>query len=337
MKCAKDEPVYDRAYGALLGAFVGDALGVPLEFETNVTEQDVKQAIKLSGGGFHRVAPGQISDDSELALASLYGLLDSRGMSEQERLDKIATMYCRWIRSSPFDRGLTCTRAFSMQPDMPNIAEAMKAHVKTCNEVSKSNGALMRLAPLIVYAHKLSTKDLVEVVRQDAMLSHPNQTCQDVNAVFAVAVAHLINFPGDSVGAVRSAERFANEHANAEVNEWLALSADVDYVMTLDCCSALIGFVKWAFLLAFHHLRWNSSYIAAQKDVLRRGGDTDTNAAIVGCMIGALHGASKIPEDLKRPVLICKSNRPDWLQAYHLPKLFKSLYQLSCKIDRPHV
>jgi ADP-ribosyl-[dinitrogen reductase] hydrolase len=32
------------------------------------------------------------------------------------------------------------------------------------------------------------------------------------------------------------------------------------------------------------------------------GGDTDTNAAIVGGMMGALHGVAAIPEYMRRPV-----------------------------------
>lgn len=39
------------------------------------------------------------------------------------------------------------------------------------------------------------------------------------------------------------------------------------------------------------------------RQIIKEGGDTDTNAAIAGGMIGALVGYKNIPEDLKQKVL----------------------------------
>ena len=50
------------------------------------------------------------------------------------------------------------------------------------------------------------------------------------------------------------------------------------------------GFVKIAFVHAFRHLRRNSGYLEAVRGVLSIGGDTDTNACIVGGLIGAAEG-----------------------------------------------
>jgi len=38
---------------------------------------------------------------------------------------------------------------------------------------------------------------------------------------------------------------------------------------------------------AFYYLKNNYAYTAAIEDILLRGGDTDTNAAIVGGLLGA--------------------------------------------------
>lgn len=64
------------------------------------------------------------------------------------------------------------------------------------------------------------------------------------------------------------------------------------------------------------------------------GGDTDTNAAIVGGMIGALHGASSIPEYMKMPVLARGMNspgipRPAFLATDALPSICQQLHQLA--------
>ena len=61
---------------------------------------------------------------------------------------------------------------------------------------------------------------------------------------------------------------------------------------------------------------------------LQKGGDTDTTAAIVGGMIGAFHGSSKIPQSMLRAVLERDTSqgpqRPDFL-----------LPSTSCELGRP--
>jgi hypothetical protein len=42
---------------------------------------------------------------------------------------------------------------------------------------SKANGALMRITPLTLWAHRLSQHDLVQAAKSDAQLTHPNKTC----------------------------------------------------------------------------------------------------------------------------------------------------------------
>lgn len=56
-------------------------------------------------------------------------------------------------------------------------------------------------------------------------------------------------------------------------------------------------------MLAFAALRRRLPFAEAIQWTLERGGDTDTNAAIVGAMIGALWGASGIPASMCCPVL----------------------------------
>ena len=65
--------------------------------------------------------------------------------------------------------------------------------------------------------------------------------------------------------------------------------------------------------------------------MLQRGGDVDTNAAIVGGMMGALHGLQRIPACLKEPVLARTADSPGkmvpaLLCASHIPKLATALY-----------
>jgi ADP-ribosylglycohydrolase len=62
-----------RALGSVLGAFVGDAAGAYLEFWRGgkIREKDVEEALTFPGGGAWLVGPGQITDDSEMAMCIL--------------------------------------------------------------------------------------------------------------------------------------------------------------------------------------------------------------------------------------------------------------------------
>lgn len=84
-----------RAMGCVLGAFVGDAAGAVLEFigHKNINETSVAEAMKMPGGGVFKVGPGQITDDSEMAMCLLHAAYDDH---EHLNLDKIAENFGKW-------------------------------------------------------------------------------------------------------------------------------------------------------------------------------------------------------------------------------------------------
>ena len=63
----------DHALGALVGLAVGDALGTTLEFQ-RLPPQPFTPLVagphrEVTGGGPFRVAPGQVTDDTQMAVA----------------------------------------------------------------------------------------------------------------------------------------------------------------------------------------------------------------------------------------------------------------------------
>ena len=82
------------------------------------------------------------------------------------------------------------------------------------------------------------------------------------------------------------------------------------------------GFVRIAFTHAFHHLYQATPFYEALAAILTGGGDTDTNACIAGGLLGALHGAEAIPEQMRSAVLNCDlsrgQSRPNWLRPINL-------------------
>jgi ADP-ribosylglycohydrolase len=78
------------------------------------------------------------------------------------------------------------------------------------------------------------------------------------------------------------------------------------------------GFVRVAFRLAFWQLLHAHDLAGALVDTVNRGGDADTNGAIVGALLGARDGAASIPAAWVDVVLNCNPAEP-WnrMGKYH--------------------
>ena len=63
----------DRAFGCILGAFIGDSCGSFNEFNNNIlTDEQMEECMEMPGGGpWAGIGAGQITDDSELAMCLL--------------------------------------------------------------------------------------------------------------------------------------------------------------------------------------------------------------------------------------------------------------------------
>ena len=313
--------------GSILGALVGDAAGATLEFLPQTpTRSQVKQAMAMVGGGALRTAPGQITDDGEMAICLMHALAGEDSFS----IERVAINYLMWYQSIPFDIGRTTSSGLSgglKQPD-GMIHRGMWAAAEQYNRGSKANGGLMRIAPLGVWGWRLSEEDLVKAVCQDNRLTHPNPTCQHCSALYCLAIRHLMLNPQDSEGAFQTAEEWAEALGNREVQEWLSLAernVDVGYTPS-------IGFVKYGFVHAFRHLKNKTSYIDAIFETLIGGGDTDTNACIVGGLVGAYYGEEGILGPMKEAILQCDTQkgrpRPEFLQTrVQLPGLLHRLIE----------
>jgi ADP-ribosylglycohydrolase len=190
---------------------------------------------------------------------------------------------------------------------------------------SKANGSLMRATPLGIWGHRLSDDELAYYAQCDSKLSHPNLSCQHAEACYVIAIASLMRNLGGCEAAFQRVKLWAEGNAVQEVRDWLQDAednVDVPY-------EPQIGFVKIAFTHAFRHLLLGSDYTEAIRETLTGGGDTDTNACIVGGLVGAASGVTVIPEGMQRSVLHCDTamgeHRPPFVSASQIPDLVDAL------------
>jgi ADP-ribosylglycohydrolase len=124
--------------------------------------------------------------------------------------------------------------------------------------------------------------------------------------VFCVAIARAVSSgdgPAEVYEFVRQWAVRADVHP--DVRWWLADAAD----RPPDDYTAQMGWVRIALQNAFYRLLYSKDFASAVSNTVACGGDTDTNAAIVGALAGAVHGAAAVPFKWRDCVLTC---RPVW-------------------------
>jgi ADP-ribosylglycohydrolase len=180
-----------------------------------------------------------------------------------------------------------------------NLNEA-KNIVNDVNCGSEANGALMRVSaiPYWIVKNNLDISIGVNYAKEDAKLSHPNIVCQECNAIYVFTISHLLK--GVSLESIiKLTDDFVTKHISSEkVKQWY-FEESLD-ITNLDA-TRQIGHVRWGFVLAMYFLRHPEyTFEEAIKITLMKGGDTDTNAAIVGGLVGSYR---YIPDYMKNPVL----------------------------------
>ncbi|MFO0659799.1 MAG: inositol monophosphatase family protein [Polyangiaceae bacterium] len=295
-----------RAQGCLLGQLVGDSLGSLVEFEsTREIAQKYPNGVRhLADGGTWGTLAGQPTDDSELALSLARSLLKKRAYDPLDALE----WYVRWYRSDPFDMGGTTARALGAASRAfelgSNPLVEVASHALT---TSQANGALMRVSPLGIFGVKLDPRELWQCSLEDAMLTHPHVVCQYANAVFTHAISIAVREGLDARSVWSRTIAFAQQAGTAEhapvVLEMLegADKAPPDDFMTHQ------GWVLVALRNAFYQLLHAPTFEEGVVDSVMRGGDTDTNAAIAGALLGAVHGREAIPRSWRNDVLTCRA------------------------------
>ena len=281
----RDAGLLGRARGCLLGQVAGDALGSQVEFmsaeEIHAKYPDGLR--ELEDGGRWGTLAGQPTDDSELAL------LLARTLARDGRFDAeaVADVYRAWVASNPFDIGGTTSAGLSGRHD----------------HASQANGSLMRVSPLGVWGHALSPAELARMARSESAITHPHPACCDASAAFTVAIAHAVR-TGDGPAAHRAALAWAGG-ANGDASVVTALEAaasepPAEY-------SHQMGWVLIALQNAFYQaLHAESTEEGVVRSVMA-GGDTDTNGAIAGALLGAIHGRDAVPPRWRRLILSCRA------------------------------
>jgi ADP-ribosyl-[dinitrogen reductase] hydrolase len=162
---------------------------------------------------------------------------------------------------------------------------------------------MMRVSPLGIFGATLKLDEVERLARADAALTHPNQVCGDANALFTMAIATAIQNPTSPEALYANISNWASK---MEVGEELRRCIDRSQRHHPQNFVEQQGWVLIAFGNALYRLLNAVSLEEALVETVKCGGDTDTNAAIAGALLGAVHGREAVPERWAKCLMNCR-------------------------------
>lgn len=325
--------LHDRAYGALLGLAVGDALGMPTQ---SMSPEMIRKVYGprpvdhfVDADACQPIAPsmpaGSVTDDTEQALLLADELISNQGELD---LEHYAHALLNW-ENNMRAKGSLDLLGPSTKRALDLFQSGVDAEHTGLN--GTTNGGAMRACPIGIANRP--DPHLAHIARLSSLVTHNTSQGIESTLLLAATVAYGINgaeaveamtlacnyvtaylamnrFEGTPIGhwspkasvlaRTRWAISWALEHADPN-------SGDIyDHDMFCERLRLLIGTsveanesVPAAFAIATRYQRRPMDALCVAANL---GGDTDTMAAMVGAMLGAVHGADAFPDDMRHAV-----------------------------------
>ena len=271
--------LFDKALGAYLGFAIGDALGATVEF-MRPREIALQYGVhrEIIGGGWLKLARGQVTDDTTMCLALGAALLQGgtpalrrHAEGDDTLVRSIGQAYLAWFQGKPVDCGNTCRRGILRFLHKGTLSGDY-------NPGDGGNGALMRNLPAVLAT--LGNEAAFERLSlAQARLTHHHP----LSDAATLGLGHLLRLllKGATHPDVRLwAEQWTHANPSFRFTPYrgFATAYVVDTVQTV-----------------LHFATLHKDFEDALVATVNQGDDADTTGALVGMLAGARCGASRLP------------------------------------------
>lgn len=283
----------ERYRGCLLGLAAGDAVGTVVEFCSPGTFSPVTD---MTGGGPFRLAAGQWTDDTSMALCLAESLVECNGCDPEDQMNR----YLRWMTEGYLSSNGVCF-------DIGNtVRQALLTFQRTGNPYSgptgpysAGNGSLMRIAPVAMYyanAPELALSRAVDCSRT----THGARQAVDACRYFvALLVGALKGIKKDELLSDHFCpipdywSKYPLAPAIAEIAGGSFKVRQPPEIIGSGYVVKSLEAALWAF---YHSENFRQGCLLATN----LGNDADTTAAIYGQIAGAYYGESGIPVEWRK-------------------------------------
>jgi len=330
---------YDRVEGMMLGIAVGDALGITTEGKLPERRCELFGEIRDYLPNRYVNQPiGFPSDDTQLAFWTLEQMIEDGGFNPEN----VARRFCR---ERIFGIGSTVRRFIA------NYKSGMPWY--QCGPESAGNGALMRIAPMVIPHLAAETDALWVDTALSAMITHNDAGSIAACLTFVSMLRQLLvmdQAPTPSWWAdtyVTTARDLEGEvqyqprsgplvgHFAGPVWKMVAEHVKAAYAENLPVKEACALWYSGAYLLetvpsvVYILMRHGHDPEEAIVRAVNDTKDNDTVAAIVGAAVGALHGKRGLPERWLRNLSGRTTDRDDG-RVFELLRMARQTFIPGC-------
>lgn len=262
---------------------MGDALGAPLEFMTRPQIHREHGVVRdMIGGGWLRLRPGEVTDDTQMALILLQSLVEHQG---HVSLTDIGLRFKEWAESGPKDIGRqTCTVLRGRAP----LLVGSRKFWEDSGGRAAGNGGVMRCAPVaLAYALK-PIGEMLEALTETCRLTHWAPECVDSCLMVGMLIRQALTEEDPDFTHLLQPYKVAGYMDGAAAQPLHPVHVN--------------GYTYNPMFHARRSLVEGCSFEESLVEVVNLGGDADTNGAVVGAVLGARYGLAAIPDRWLTPL-----------------------------------
>lgn len=270
----------DRIYGMFMGCVLGDVLGAPHEYRfskvkyTGSVEHPIERSSRFQG--LRKGVIGELTDDSEMTIAILKSLARNKNRYVKDDVIKSYLDFannCSLIgkNTRTLFTGIKTVKSYYNRFDKTFPDDTAKFS-------QQSNGCLMRASALALASN-------IDDALQDYAITNPNNVCKDIVTFFVKLLRNLIQLQGNVKSYIQE-----NTEVQAYIRSTLADKKDVKQQK---------GWIRNAIYCALYALQNFDNFTDGMSWVIQQGGDTDTNGAIAGALLGCVYGKEQLEKEQK--------------------------------------
>jgi len=282
--------VKDKMLGAIMGTFVGDALGAVTEF---VRPQSIDEKVVYYRTPYvHQIPNGCFTDDGELTLATMASIINRKEFDKHH----VASEYVKWLFEGkyttlglPFDVGITTSQAIGYY-------KSTGTFINKYQKYSAGNGGIVRLAPIFVF-YARDPKTCLKSAIECCKITHIHPDCVDcVKVLYSVVLGNFYDMydkssfiPYKPFDARWCRKEFKNKDIYDMYIGKLTKYNDKRFPSP---------YVVEGLAIALHCFRKYDNFHDGLVDIVNRGGDADSVGALYGMIAGSYYGITGIPKKL---------------------------------------
>jgi ADP-ribosyl-[dinitrogen reductase] hydrolase len=291
----------DSVKAAFIGAAIGDALGVPVEFSSRL-ELKTTPVTGMMGNMMHSQPAGTWSDDSSLIFCTAESLIS--GYS----LDDIAVQFSNWKNNKfwtphgrVFDIGISTSKGIER---IDRFLE-MGIHVKPIpsqevNQNENGNGSLMRMLPLVFFLADKPFQERFRIIHDVSSLTHAHER----------SIAGCVIYIEFAIKLLQTNDKYlAYHYIQQEIPlllKGLISSKELNFYDRIlignigeqaECSIKSTPYVLYSLEASLWSVMSYNNFTDVVLSAVNLGGDTDTIGSIAGGLAGMIYGLESLPED----------------------------------------